>query len=146
MNDSSNPTTLPHRHTVELQGKTYTLPPFEVEDFDAVERRIIDLRPNPMKMVIDAVKGLPSDQAADIIRLAVKETSRVAKVSSDEFLGFMRSLEGLAYSLWICLRKAYPNEFTPASLLAELHAIGNTKIKEQLEEMFRRREQSPASA
>jgi hypothetical protein len=118
-------------HTMEIDGKTYTLRPHLVGVVAEMEDYVRSLRGDPLAIATEACKHSPVSQHDAIWRAAIERSQQQQLVSAMDMATFENSLHGLAFKLWVCLRDSHGEEIkSPRDALNLLEKAGEEKLAE----------------
>lgn len=94
--------------TIELGGKTLILEPLTLKDYGLVENEYLKRKPNPIEVVAKAAEHLSQEMYDRLLDRAYKDATKVNKATPEEVADWIDSREGIIFTVWIMLRKSYP--------------------------------------
>ena len=109
---------------ITVEGKTLYLAPLVLSDLGEMENHLLaeKQKRNPFAELRKELAGTPDMPDGDrefLLTLAYQDHKRKNFVALGEMQDWMDSREGMIYSLWICLRKNYPEDFKTLEQAAE---------------------------
>ena len=114
---------------VEIDGRQYELSPLQIKDFGAIEHHLLSKRVNPVEQVIPLLSGLTPDQQKVLLQEAYRELRATNKVPASEVAKWMDSMDGVGFTIWLCLRKKHP-EMTLERIEAWVQREGDRALAE----------------
>ena len=124
--------------SIEFNGRTLILAPLSLKDFGLIENHLLSQQLNPLDLVKVVVKDLPPELAAGLLRDAYKDAKQMNMISAAAVAEWIDTFDGMAYTMWVCLNKTYPNEFE----LADVVQIMQELTEDELERMKNLRDQA----
>ena len=90
---------------VDFGGRTYRLSPLTVRDYGEIERAIRAARPDPCATLQARLADLDETQQRKLLARAYDDSIHDRPVSPDEMAQWMSDTDGIAYVLWLALRR-----------------------------------------
>lgn len=87
----------PPASTIQLRGKSYTLPKLGFKEIRAIMDHIRDQRINPLVMAIDATANLPAEQREKLLAIAYQDAKQNRVLAKHVGHTFVRGV-GLAFA------------------------------------------------
>ena len=103
------------------------LKPLTLRDFGTIEQHLLSKRPNVLKQVAEAAKDLPDSMAKALIDRAYDDMKAGNTVSSQEVAAYMDTFDGIAFTIWISLRKD-DDTVTLDEVTESLHAMNEADV------------------
>jgi hypothetical protein len=94
--------------TTKINGVTYKLRPLQAKVYAEMEAYIVNSRPDPLSIASESVKKLPASQHPAIWKAAMAEAIALRIVTAEDLAVFEKSIEGLSWKLWQCLKTDHP--------------------------------------
>ena len=94
----------------ELSGATYHFSLITVGDLATMMDHVVSLRPSAIDALVGRLEKFTDEQQAGMIAAALAEDRKAKpKLTDEEWEGFMNSPRSGHYTLWLSLRKSYPD-------------------------------------
>jgi hypothetical protein len=93
---------------IKINGKPYKARSIRTGDYAAMESYIISTRPDPLDIASAAVARLPKSQHDAIWKVAMDRAISARTVTPDQAKDFENSFDGLAWTIWQCLKDNHP--------------------------------------
>lgn len=90
--------------SITVKGRTYKLRALTLEDFGEVEQHILSQRPDPFAPLHRDLEGLPEAVVNRLVDNAYREARKSNKVTGTELTDFLNTVDGIKFSIWLCLR------------------------------------------
>ena len=116
--------------TIAIGGKQYTLRPFTVGVYAAMEAYIVSRRTDPFVGAVRACKVAPPEQHAAIWDAATRAFQQSQTVTAEEMRNFENSLEGIAWKFWRCIMKDHPDINSTAKAMELIEIAGAERLAE----------------
>ena len=93
---------------VIIGGKTYKLRPLERGFYAEMASFILSRRNDPLELAVVAMKTLPAECHEMLWKAAIHEAATANVIAAEEVAAFEKSLDGLIWKVWKCLRVDHP--------------------------------------
>lgn len=123
---------------VFFDGHTVVLMPLTLNDFATVEQHLLAKRENPVEKVKPLLAGLDIEVQKHLLDLAYADLKSSTTIPFEELSGFLSSVEGTAFSLWLCFNRSNPGKWT----LERIREILGEMTEEQLSRLMMARDQA----
>lgn len=97
---------------IEFDGQMIVLEPLTMKDFATIEQHLLSKRQNPLDMVKSRLEGLEPEVQKHLLELAYQDSKRMTTISPAEVGGFMDTVDGLAFTIWLCVQRSHPGRWT----------------------------------
>ncbi len=122
---------------IVIDGTAYRLMPLKAKHYAQIERRLLELRPDPLEAVRQRLDGLPEHLQRHLVGLAYDRLLRGARVAADELWEWMNGHEGTCYVLWLSLRENHPD-----LTLEDCRGLVDSANQDQLESIQQKLDQA----
>ncbi len=115
---------------ITLRGETVILPPLNLKDMGVIEQHLLKTRPNPLKAVMEVVNELPHDLARELLFKAYDDVRRGSSVTTEDVALYLDTLSGLAFSLWVALKKEYGDKYKLDDVYDAVESLGTEDVQD----------------
>ncbi len=121
--------------TREVEGRTYRFAALTTRDYGEIERRILQLRPDPLEALAARARDLPEVALRRLAELAYQDLRRGPLVRYEELCEWLESEAGLRFRTFLSLRHDQPGITEPeaADVLDALRRQGPRQAEEMLD-------------
>jgi hypothetical protein len=93
---------------VTIGGSEYRLAPLRLVDYAALERHLLERRPDPLALVLANLAGLDEPLQRHLLELAYDDARRGPRVSHADLLEWLETHAARIHRLWLSLRRHEP--------------------------------------
>lgn len=91
---------------LDIDGVRYEISPLAVRDFGAIEQRLLQVR---KQRFLDSLEGLSDEDRRFLLEKWYSDLKTGNSISPSEVSRWIDSVEGTAFSVWLCIRKGHPD-------------------------------------
>lgn len=114
---------------IEWQGRTYKFGPLLIEDLGTVEHHLLGKKKNPIQEVMPFLEGLPPEMAEKLLHQAYNDARKINTISPEEMSAWLSTIEGIGYTVWLCLERNHKGEFTVEQVIQMLGEMSPTELE-----------------
>lgn len=118
---------------IKFAGKSLLLDPLTIKDLGTIEQLMLDKLPDPLELVMPAIDKLKkqghNDLAEKLIERAYNDAMKANKIPDKEVAAFIDTIEGMAYTFWICFGKRYGTEYSLEYILEHMQNLAEDNME-----------------
>lgn len=116
--------------TLKIGGKSYTLRPIKLGIYAEMEAFVISQRVDPIAALGERIEAVPEAYRKDAWDAVIRQVMSSRNATAQEIADFERSIKGLAWKLWQCLKADHPEIESVDQVVELLEQAGKERMEE----------------